>query len=135
MNPGRRGAFTPLGSIAPSSLGKNSPKYRYSATFPGRYIANASAVLVSNDSEVHLVDCFFTLDGKIRGERALGNVTAAPNGFVTLPLTIGFILRSPHDLGLACSVDSPGTVKSLPSPISVIRVDTLRVEGFRIIED
>ena len=102
----------------------------------GRYIANASALLVSNDSEAHLVNCFFTLDGEIRGERAVSTLPAAPDGFVTLPLTIGFILRSPHDLGLACNVESPGTTaNSLPSPISVIRVDSLRVEGFRIIED
>ena len=101
----------------------------------GNYIANASAVIISSDPERRFVDCMFTIDGEIRGEPARGTIGGGHDTRITMSLTIAFVLESPHDLGLACITDVSGTVFSQTSPISVIRVDTLRVKGFRIVEE
>jgi hypothetical protein len=99
---------------------------------PGRYIANASAVLTSDESEVRFVDCIFTLDGVIRGELIRGMVGGPPamplSNFLSLPLTVGFEIKEPQELPVACTTEIENTVFSQGSPITTIRVDRLIVQ-------
>jgi hypothetical protein len=100
---------------------------------PGSYIANASAVVSSEDLSsgyVH-VDCIFMLHGFIRGEASRATVGGTVTTFITLPLTIGFTIEEPTDLVVACR--STGTqVWSQPTSITAIRVENLVIqEGFQ----
>lgn len=102
----------------------------FSSLPAGKYIANASAVLASNDPERRFVDCIFTIGGAIQGELARGMVGGTGfDNFVSLPLTIGFTIRTTQDLGVACRSDVSGVVFSQGSPITAIRVDRLTVQG------
>jgi hypothetical protein len=96
---------------------------------PGKYIANASAVLASNDVQLHLVDCTFTIGGVNQGALIRGMIGGDINNFATLPLTIGFTLQGAQDLGVACRSDAPRIVVSQPSPLTAIRIGRLTVQN------
>ena len=97
----------------------------------GKYIANASAHLVSNDANLHVLSCIFTIDGRSVSKDVRGKIGGTVNNFITLPLTAGFTINTSKELALACRGDFPGIVVSQPSPITAIRVDRLIVtEGF-----
>lgn len=98
---------------------------------PGSYIANASAVLSSQDPSYVFVDCIFMLNSSIRGEPARAIMGGTYNNFTSLPLTIGFTIEEPTELAVACVTD--GTqVWSQASPITAIRVENLVIqEGFQ----
>jgi hypothetical protein len=102
---------------------------KFSSLPPGKYIANASAVLASNDAELRFVDCIFTINRAIRGELARGMVGGTGrDNFVSLPLTIGFEINMTSNLGVACRSDVSGVVFSQGSPITAIRLDRLTVQ-------
>jgi hypothetical protein len=94
----------------------------------GKYIANASAVLNSNDPEHRFVDCTFRLSGSNKGELSRGMLGGTGfDTFVSLPLTIGFAVRAPTALEVACVAEVAGVVFSQSSPITAIRVDRLTI--------
>jgi hypothetical protein len=95
----------------------------------GKYIATASAVLTANGTDVHFVDCIFTIGGTIRGELARGMVGGnIGDNNLSLPLTIGFTANQRTDLGVSCATDVEGIVFTQASPITAIRVDQLTTQ-------
>lgn len=94
----------------------------------GKYIANASAVLNSNNAEHLFVDCTFTLNGSNKGELSRGMIGGTGfDTFVSLPLTIGFAVSVTTELGVACRSEVANAVFSQSSPLTAIRVDRLTV--------
>jgi hypothetical protein len=100
---------------------------------PGSYLANASAVVSSEElsSGYVNVDCIFMLNGLIQGELSRATVGGTVTTMATLPLTIGFTIKKPTDLVVACR--SSGTqVWSQPTSITAIRVENLVIQqGFQ----
>jgi hypothetical protein len=102
---------------------------KYSGLPTGNYLATASAVLASSGADLHFVDCIFTINGTIRGELGRGTVGGfLGDNFLSLPLTIGFTVKSPADVGVACRTDVAGVVFTQASPITAIRVDRLTTQ-------
>jgi hypothetical protein len=94
----------------------------------GKYIANASAVLATNEAEPRLVDCFFTINGAQQGESGRGMVGGTGrDAFTSLPMTIGFSIDAASNLGVACITEVESVVFSQASPITAIRLDRLTV--------
>ena len=92
----------------------------------GKYIATASAVLTANGTDVHYVDCVFTINGTMRGELARGMVGGnIGDNNLSLPLTIGFTIDQRSNVGVSCNSDVDGVVFTQASPITAIRVDQL----------
>jgi hypothetical protein len=88
----------------------------------GSYLANASAVLASNDPAFHFVDCIFKVGGNIQGETARGIIGGTDTNFISLPLTIGFTIPTTQDLAVACRSEVSGVVASQGSPITALSV-------------
>jgi hypothetical protein len=109
------------------SLGTNWTEIQVYRGLPaGKYITTASAVLVANGTDVHFVDCIFTVAGGLRGEVSRGMVGGIiGDNSVSLPLTMGFTTSKPVNLGVSCATDVEGIVFTQGSPITAIRVDQL----------
>jgi len=117
------GMSVPIGTTALTEIQKLSLP-------AGKYIANASAVLATNEAEPRSANCTFTINGGQVGELGMGMVGGTGRGdFLSLPLTIGFTLDAPGDLGISCITDAPeNVVFSQASPITAIRLDRLTVQ-------
>lgn len=112
------------------SVGTNFTEIQVYRGLPaGKYIATASAVLTANGSDVHFVDCIFTVGGTIRGELSRGMVGGRiGDNFLSVPLTFGFTTSQRTDLGVSCVTDVDGVVFTQGSPITAIRVDQLTTQ-------
>lgn len=94
---------------------------------PGRYIANASAVILNEDTEPRFVECIFTVGEFLLGDLASG--TVGPGTTISLPLTIGFRNQESQDLGVACRADVAGRpVSAQGTPLTAIRVNRLETQ-------
>jgi hypothetical protein len=89
----------------------------------GKYIATASAVLVTEDAAAHPVNCIFMVNGLIQGDAAKGS-----GNVLSLPLTIGFAIEAATDLELTCATDVAGVVVSQTSHITAVGVDRLTIQ-------
>ncbi len=95
----------------------------------GKYIANGSAVLASNEAERRFIGCIFLIKGRTQGDMAKGMIGGTGrDDFASLPLTIGFSINAPTDLVLTCTSDVAGVVVSQTSHIAAIRVDRLTIQ-------
>ncbi len=110
-------------------LGTSFTRTQKLALPAGKYIANGSAVLATNEAQLRYVDCIFLVNGLIIGDVARGMIggTGADN-FVSLPLTVGFSINAPTNLVLGCRSDIAGVVFTQTSHITAIRVDRLTIQ-------
>ncbi|HKF95971.1 MAG TPA: hypothetical protein VKB96_15540 [Gammaproteobacteria bacterium] len=121
----------PGGNFNSIFIGTDFTKFQRLSLPPGNYIANASAVLASQDTNFHQVDCVFMIGGNIASEVASGTIGGNFGNFISLPLTLGFKLSNPEDLVLACRADALDVVSTQGSPITAIRVNRLTIQpGF-----
>ena len=109
-------------------IGTDFTEIQHMSLPPGNYLANASAVVASNDPQFHEVDCFFTVNGGVQGTEARGLVGGTLNNFHSLPLTTGFSIAAPSVLGVACISDTSRIVVSQQSSITAITVDRLTIQ-------
>jgi hypothetical protein len=95
----------------------------------GRYIANATAQLVTGATGPITVDCRFRIIGVAAGGAAHGTISGlgAPQHFATIAHTAGFSILERKDLRLECRAEFASVVFSQPSPITAIRVNELVV--------
>ena len=110
-------------------LGTSFTRAQKLALPAGKYIANGSAVLATNEAQFRYVDCIFLVNGRIIGDVARGMIggTGVDN-FMSLPLTVGFSINAPTNLVLGCRSDVAGVVFTQTSHITAIRVDRLTIQ-------
>jgi hypothetical protein len=110
-------------------LGTSFTRTQKLALPAGKYIANGSAVLATNEARLRYVDCIFLVNGRIVGDAARGMIGGTGrDNFMSLPLTAGINITAPTNLVLGCRSDVAGVVFTQTSHITAIRVDRLTIQ-------